>query len=67
MSAIGIRVGDEAHRFANIRDEERVKRANKSSAFGVQEERNAQREARTVEYEFHLEEEGPQYGAGIAD
>ncbi|EZA49100.1 hypothetical protein X777_12499, partial [Ooceraea biroi] len=34
MSAISIRVGDEAHRFASIRDEERVKRADRSSAFG---------------------------------
>lgn len=43
MSAIGIRVGDEAHRFASIRDEERIKRADRR-LFGekFQEERNAQ-------------------------
>lgn len=67
LSVMGVTIGQQAHMYANSRDEARIDRSERRSTDAVKQARIDHREERSIEQEFFEQEEGPQYGPGLAD
>lgn len=67
ISLMGMSIGPEAYAFAIRRDNVRIKRSEIRTSDASKEARTARLEERNAENIFFEVEEGPMYGAGIAD
>ena len=64
---MGITIGPQAHAFASKRDETRIRRSEVRASDASKEARTARVAERGEEEDLFEQEEGPMYGAGIAD
>jgi len=67
MEVMGIKIGPEAMRFVDTRDEKRVALADRFSSEASNEARSARREAKATDQSLFEEAEDILYSAGIAD
>ena len=67
MSVMGITIGPEAHAFASKRDETRIRHSEVRASDASKEARTARLAKRSEAEDLFEQEEGPMYGAGIAD
>ncbi|XP_048512253.1 uncharacterized protein LOC125501155 [Athalia rosae] len=67
MSLMGMDIGSEAHAFATKRDNAPINRSEIRTSNALKEARTARLEERNAENDLFEVEEGPMYGAGIAD
>ena len=67
MGVMGIKIGPEAHAFGSKRDETRIRRSEVRASDASKEARTARLAERSEEEDLFEQEEGPMYGAGIAD
>ena len=64
---MGITIGPKAHAFASKRDETRIRSSEVRASDASKEARTARLAERSEEEDLFEQEEGPMYGAGIAD
>ncbi|KAL7299224.1 hypothetical protein TKK_0007819 [Trichogramma kaykai] len=67
MDVLNLKIGVYASTYAEKRDEQRIRLANRRSTDLSQNDRASRRDTRMEENQFHEESEGLLYGAGIAD
>uniref|UniRef100_A0ABD2VY27 Uncharacterized protein n=1 Tax=Trichogramma kaykai TaxID=54128 RepID=A0ABD2VY27_9HYME len=67
MDVLNLKIGVYASAYAEKRDEQRIRLANRRSTDLSQKDRASRRDTRMEENQFHEESEGLLYGAGIAD
>ena len=64
---MGITIGPKAHAFDSKRDETRIRRSEVRASDASKEARTTRLAEKSEEEDLFEQEEGPMYGAGIAD